>query len=416
MITVPIYQNSVQIGVVEFPDGTPQSEIDAIVASYDEVPPLGDSGVNKYVAPLVYDSNAEQVSIPKADGTTDGYLSHVDFSIFSAKQSSLGGGTNKQFLRGDLTWVNPDASAVQQVYTVGIDANTIQGCIDLCADANQNKIYIVRIPPGQYTENLTMKGAVSLQGMGNEMDTDSVIIFGSHTHNGSAVNPLSNRISCENIVFSNSGAATIFTLTASVATQCTFTGCFFQAYNTSTSTKIFSVGALVTLYLYNNVMRMSGTSNTGGTHVYLSGAGSVYALYGLDASGGTCFLNMSSGGYAQLTNGIASTAGANHVIVGYGSSGGLCLCQNFGFQNTYNGGNGVSLLSNGSTLFGTFAAVGCSFTVVNNAASYVVTGTAPSYFLSANNSYSNSVAQAYNVKIKNTVTSLAYTTSLTSSP
>jgi uncharacterized membrane protein len=82
------------------------------------------------------------------------------------------------------------------------------------------------------------------------------------------------------------------------------------------------------------------------------------------------------------------------------------------FTNEAAIGNGCNLLGSGATL----AAFGCTFNIQNNAASYVVTGVSGSAYLQTANNYANVTGVVTrNVKIKNTVSLLAYTSALTPS-
>jgi hypothetical protein len=82
------------------------------------------------------------------------------------------------------------------------------------------------------------------------------------------------------------------------------------------------------------------------------------------------------------------------------------------FANEAAVGNGCNLLGAGATL----AAFGCTFNIQNNASSYVVTGVSGAAFIQTANNYSHVAGVATrNVKIKNTVSLLAYTAALTPS-
>lgn len=44
------------------------------------------------------------ISIPKATGSVDGYLSSIDWSVFNSKEPAISAGTTSQYWRGDKTW------------------------------------------------------------------------------------------------------------------------------------------------------------------------------------------------------------------------------------------------------------------------------------------------------------------------
>ena len=318
-------------------------------------------------------------------------------------------------------WSNAPVGTITRVYTVGIDYPTIQGCINLCTSPSDTNAYIIRIPPGQYTENLTLVGSVQLQGMTNPGDTATVKITGNHNFNGTNVNPVVNRVTIANIIFANTSAtAPTFDLTATVASQINIFGCFLQNVNTATTAQILKIGSLVACYLTNVVSRMAPTAGQGGTHVVNNG-GSLYCVGGVDVSGGTRVLDVTAASYSQITNSqlvCTSASGGEVIRVAYnGSVGpplsiGIVGLSNSTVVNNAATGNGVNLAGTYATLYAAFT----TFDVQNSATTYVITGVATTSFINTTNNYSNSAAATRNVKIKSTVTPYAYTTTLSTSP
>lgn len=368
----------------------------------------GDTGVVSATAPLAYDGLTKTVSVTQASALSDGYLSSVDWSAFNGKQANLGTGTTSQYLRGDLTWqaVSGGGSlASLRVLTVGQDASTIAGCIALCTSPTITNSYIIRIPPGSYTENLTIPGAVHLQGMTNPMDNTSTKITGTHTINGTAVNSLNNRITISNIFFFVNNATTpIFNISGTTDTEVQIQGCYLQNANTATTSQIFNVGTNGRLYLGLSRSLLAG-SGTGGCHFNMTG-GSLYTYSYVQVDGGTKLLDMSIAGYAQLVNTFTTVNGADSVRI---VANGQVFCGYSSFQNDNANGNGVNLLGAGAT----FAANNCTFNI-QNGTGYVVTGVSGSYYLQLSNNYSHIAGVlTRNVKIKNTVTMLTYASALT---
>jgi len=62
--------------------------------------------------------------------------------------------------------LNPYYAEIVTVALEGGDFSTIQGAIDSITDASAAKPYVVRIYPGIYVENVVLKNAVNLQGVG----------------------------------------------------------------------------------------------------------------------------------------------------------------------------------------------------------------------------------------------------------
>ena len=118
---------------------------------------------------------------------------------------------------------------------------------------------------------------------------------------------------------------------------------------------------------------------------------------------------MSTVGYAQLINAQVTVNGTDLMRV---VANGLVVCGYSIFNNDAAIGNGCNLVGAGATL----ASFGCTFNILNNAASYVVTGVAGSAYSQTANNYTNITGVVTrNVKIKNTVALLAYTAALTPS-
>ena len=120
-----------------------------------------------------------------------------------------------------------------RVKTVGIDAATIQGCIDLCTGADGEHPYTVLIPPiaGSYSESLTLSGSVSLVGLTAPLNADAVQITGAHTFTPASAQANTNRINFQNLTFISSGTSSN-TITCSSSTKyfskLTFSGCIFS--------------------------------------------------------------------------------------------------------------------------------------------------------------------------------------------
>lgn len=332
---------------------------------------------------------------------------------------TTGTGTAGQFLQsngdGSSSWVAAPGT-IARVYTVGIDNPTIQGCINLCTLPSSTNAYVIQIPPGSYTENLTLAGSVQLQGMTNPGDTTTVQITGTHTLNGAAVNPLDNRVTIANIIFANNTNAVTptFAFTASTATQVNFFGCFLQNTNAATTSSILNIGSLVNCYLTSVVSRMSSIAGSGGTHFTVTGA--LYSGSGVDVDGGTRCVDVLTGGYAQMNGGqfyCSSGVGGEALRVAAGAiiAAGYCAIKNS--ASAANNAHGVNLLGLNAVMYATWV----TFDVLNGASGYVVTGPAGSVYVSTACQYSNIPGLlTRNVKIKNTVTAASFTTTLTSSP
>jgi hypothetical protein len=296
-----------------------------------------------------------------------------------------------------------------RVLTVGIDASTIAGCIALCTNPSISNSYIIRIPPGVYTENLTIPGAVHLQGMCNPMDNVSTRLTGQHTITGTNVNALNNRVSISNLLMTSADATTaLLSISGTTATEVQISGCYLQNVNSATTSKIFNVGSNGTLYVGLSRVAMASAAGTGGTHVVLSG-GNFYTYSYLTVDGGTRFLDMTTATYAQIVNTYVNVNGSDIIRI---AASGLVFAGYSSFTNNATVGNGVNLLGANASM----GANNCTFSVLNDASTYVVTGPSGSAFLQVGNNYAHIAGVVTrNVKIKNTVSLLTYTSALTPS-
>lgn len=326
------------------------------------------------------------------------------FDALALKQNSFGTGSANQFLKGDLTWGIPSKGA--RVFTVGIDANTIADCIALCSSPSASNGYVIEIPPGTYTENLTIPGNVHLKGLTNPGENLSVKIVGQHTITGASANALNNRVSVSNALFTSSHATTAnFTISGSAATEVQMVGCYIESTASASTAKLFSLGANSRFYI-NNCRTYMPSGGSGGTHFVVSG-GTLYSNYGLISDGGTCVLDMTVAGYAQLQYAQLACQGASAMKI---VANGLVILANSSLSNAASNGHGVNMLGASASIFATHSV----FNIQENAASYVVTGVVGSVYGFFANNYSNIAGATRNIKIGPNVTQLRYSGSLAS--
>jgi hypothetical protein len=383
--------------------GSVYVEISASPGSSDAVP---EGSSNLYFTA----ARAKQAAV--SDAIVDGVLDVAPsqnsvFDALAGKQASLGTGTTAQYLRGDLTWSAIPKAA--KVLTVGVDAATIAGCIALCTSPSATNNYVIEIPPGSYTEDLTIPGNVHLKGLANPNDSLSVKITGQHSIQGASNNALNNRVSIANILFVSSHATTpmfaIGGILSEVEVQ--FTGCFLQNVNTALTAKLFNLSLYAKLYINNSRLRMAGSSQ-GGTHFTIAAGAQLYTQYGLDVDGGTCAIDMPGQAYAQIQYGQLACSGTSAIKIG---ANGMVILSQSSLTNGATVGNGVNMTGAGASFFASH----CAFNILDNGASYVVTGVAGSAYgyYACNYSHIAGVVTR-NTKIGASVSQLRYTGSLTS--
>jgi uncharacterized delta-60 repeat protein len=330
------------------------------------------------------------------EGATNLYYTTARAAL---KQNSLGTGTVNQFLRGDLTWQTIATPA--KILTVGSNSATIAGCIALATSPSSTNNYVIEIPPGMYTENLTIPCNVHLKGLVNPNSSFSVVIIGQHTITGGGA-PNNNKVTIANIAFVNAISLTpTLTISGSAETEVQMFGCTISHFSLTSG---INVRLQSNAKLYINSTRMLFSAGASGTHFQIDSGGSLYTQYGLDVINGRA-INITGTGIAQLTN---ANLNCNDTAVITVASGGLVMCESTSIINTASVGNGVSLASSAMLL-----ASQCTFNIVDSMSSEVVTGSAGSSFGNFANNYSNITGvQIRNIKINSNVTQLRYSNSL----
>lgn len=296
---------------------------------------------------------------------------------------------------------------------VGVDAATIQGCIDLVASPTALTQVQILIPPGVYNENLTLKPCVSLSSTGLNNGLSSLVrINGTHTLTG-GTSPGDNIIQLNGLRMDyQAGTSPTLTISATGTTPLLvyMQDCMIGNSNASTS----SVGILVNQYCSlrcNNVKSISNsTSGSGGTHVEVNGG----TFYGdqFSTEYGTLALRLSGTGgsfkpYVELKQCSLSCVGSN--VVDITSTTALFSAGWTGFTNNATTGNGINIAA--GSVIGVFNSV---FVITAGASNYVVTGGAGGVYYSLNNSYSNSTGVTYETKVNATISQFLYSSSIPS--
>lgn len=311
-------------------------------------------------------------------------------------------GNNTKLLSTDGTntsWTT--AFKFSNTKVVGVDAPTIQGCIDLVSSATALAQVQVLIPAGVYNENLTLKPCVSLASAGLNNGQSSIVrIVGTHTLTG-GTSAGDNIIQLDGLRMDyNASTSPTLTISATGTTPLLvyMQDCMIGNSNASTS----SVGVLVNQYCSlrcNNVKSLANsTSGSGGTHVEVNGG----TFYGdqFSTEYGTLALRLSGTGgalkpYTELKQCSLSCTGSN--VVDITSTTALFSAGWTAFTNTATTGNGINIAT--GSVIGVFNSV---FVITAGASNYVVTGGAGGVYYSLNNSYSNSTGVPYETKVNAT--------------
>ena len=218
--------------------------------------------------PLYYavqdDDDVPRISVAAGTGTTDGLVTASDFELFKNKQWAFNPPTGHvtSFLNGFLQWSTPNAGeASLRVYTVGVDAPTIQACINLSPAPT-----ILVIPPGRYVENLVLRPEMHLRGLGD------VLIVGHHTASFASATQVS-VLALDNITFeleaSQSGSVSILDVlgigqVAYIPGQLLINNCAFINANTNHQSSCVQVQFKLIVRMRSVSMTMPGPDEQNG--------------------------------------------------------------------------------------------------------------------------------------------------------
>jgi hypothetical protein len=182
--------------------------------------------------------------------------------------------------------------------------------------------------------------------------------------------------------------------------------CFVYNNNALAGTGIVSnnSGAGSSLYLDNSIVQSGASTGIGLDHqqgyTIIRGDSEISRYqYPLQCAAGTVEI---------LNTVIDGTGIANETVR---ITGGLVTCGYSTIKNATTNASGVNL-TNAGAVFG----MGDATFAIATGTGYCVNGVASTFFLYGTITYSNSAAGAFNVKVKNTITSLPTTTTFTSSP
>jgi hypothetical protein len=257
------------------------------------------------------------------------------------------------------------------------------------------------------TENKTMS-YVGLNGVNGKQVKIGAITFSPAT---GGLNINRNEHFFANLMVSGSFASQAVLFSGTGAGRMRFAGCFIN--NTSTtgdgvvnSNSYTSGGTTSSLWLDDTVVLVTTTS---GAAIRQSGQ-YTFVKNRCDISGGASAVVLTAGTFESVgasieMNGTGSVISVAATLPTVAS----CLLGYSTVRNTTTNGSGVTLTGNGAAL-----SAGDAAFVVATGTGYCVRGTGT--FLYAQNTFSNSAAVAYNVKVQNTVTALPVTTTFTSSP
>lgn len=299
------------------------------------------------------------------------------------------------------------ATVYARTKTVGVDAATIQGCIDLITDASATNQAQVVVPPGYYVENLTLKPCVSVVASGaNNGQISTVRIVGNVTFTGGA-NAVDNALQLVGLSINNNHATTpaiTIASTGGVTTLLHVQDCTISFSNQLATAIGVQIGTNCSARLINTRTQSYPVSGTGGTHIDVDG-GTFYGENWTTEYGSRALLMRGTNGalkpYGELKWCNISVAGSNAIEITSNTA--LLTMGWVSVGNLAATGNGINVAA-GSVI----GATQCVFSIQAGASNYVVTGAAGSYYYSLGNSYSNATGAPYETKIGASVTQFQY--------
>jgi len=373
---------------LQFGDGTPSHV-------HTSLPLVGGTGLWHSVAGVLQ-PNASLLVDADVDGAA---------AIAWSKIAPTFGTTAGTAIQGNDTRVTQPLGS--RVKIVGRDANTIQGCIDLITDATATSPAMVLIPPGLYTESLTLKTSVSLAAVGTNNGLNSIVkITGNHTLTGGAT-AADNTIQFSGIHFLGSGNTTpgfTFSATSAVLLSVNFETCTVGNGGTLTTAVGMQINADVIVKLNDVKSLMYSVVGQGGTHFDVNG-GSLYATNLSTEFGTQAFLLRGTGTlkpYVELKSCDIRANGTD--VVSITSTTALLTAGWSSFSSASTTVNAFNISGAGSVV-GVFNS---SFSMPAGASNYLVTGVAGALYFSANNSFSNTAVIPYETKVNALVAQYTY--------
>lgn len=268
-----------------------------------------------------YPNVGVKVSNPNKDFTVNGDIS-ANGIIWDSTGNSNNWNSNYTTVRSNSAlWGGSTGTFGQYVKVVGVDASTIQSCIDSCLSANSDQNYTVFVPPGLYKENLILKPSVALIGLGGTLNTLGSVISGYHSITLSESQAQNNRIVLQDILFQNNNEtkSTLVVAGSSIG-QVRANGCYFSIGLTTTTGNVLSTSNNKAVYLDNCRLEMTSPVNSG-THI-IQGNGPIY-LFNTDINGGGRCIDLP---YSATTTRVCTISGysLDHPIImedGYTTTG-----------------------------------------------------------------------------------------------
>jgi len=239
-----------------------------------------------------------------ADGTDDGAtytagsglsLAGTEFSVTGAPWSGLTG-VPAGFADGVD---NTSGSAYQNVKTVaksGGDYTTIQAALDSIIDASASNHYLIYVAPGVYTETVTMKPYVDIEGAG-ELTTKI-------THTGSASSNTGTVVGASDaelrfLTVENTGDA----------------ACAIAIYNSSASPRLTHVTASASWGMLDNYGVYNDSSSPTMTNVTASASGGMGGRGVYNASSSPVMTNVTASASGGMDNsGVSNNSSSSPVM------------------------------------------------------------------------------------------------------
>ena len=287
----------------------------------------------------------------------------------------------------------------------GGDYTTLQEAVDEAS--SEDTILVGPLPAGQSWGDVTFPAEKKLSIIGLSAAQNPHIQVGKFTFAPTTGNINDNEIWIEKLYFeANFDSSPAFNFAGTAGARVRFRDCYFFDLSTAGSGDTIIVdnsGAGSSLYV--DSCTLNGPSTNTGNHIYHKQGYTSVRNYTNIAGKGRAI--QCDAGIVELYGSRVEVNSTSDII--QVNAGTLLLDQTLLVNGTTNG-TGVDLTAPGAVLSATFT----TFAIATGTG-YVVDGVAGTFFVYATNSYSNSAAAAYNVKVKNTISALPLTTTFTPS-
>lgn len=287
----------------------------------------------------------------------------------------------------------------------GGDYTTLQEAVDLAS--SEDTILVGPLPAGQSWGDVTFPAEKKISIVGLDTAQNPHIQVGKFTFAPTTGNINDNEIWIEKLYFEGDfSTSPAFNFAGTAGGRVRIRDSYFFDLSAAGSGDTVVVdNSFAGSSFYIDSCIMNGVSTNTGNHIYHKQGYTSVRNYTNIAGKGRAI--QCDAGIVELYGSRVEINSTSDIV--QVNAGTLLVDQTLLVNGTTNG-TGFDLTTAGAVLSITFSTL-----AIATGTGYVVDGVAGTFFLYATNSYSNSAAAAYNVKVKNTISALPLTTTFTPS-